>query len=86
MKSCSNGGCGQDNPQSLDNFYKNSATKDGLVSMCKVCVKEKQHEYRKRPEAKLKAKLRKQGPAYKRYEKDIGTDLRRGLLTRTVNY
>jgi hypothetical protein len=54
--------------------------------MCKVCVKEKQHEYRKRPEAKLKAKLRKQGPAYKRYEKDIGTDLRRGLLTRTVNY
>lgn len=39
MKSCSNKNCKQNNPQSLDNFYKSKKNKSGVVSECKECQK-----------------------------------------------
>lgn len=39
-KCCSNKQCQQQNPQSINNFYKRSDTKCGLMSRCKSCLKD----------------------------------------------
>lgn len=45
MKNCKNKKCKQQNPQSLNNFTKNSKTKDGLKIWCKNCTKQYEKEY-----------------------------------------
>lgn len=46
MKFCSNKNCKKENPQTLDNFYKDSRTKDGYKSRCKHCTNEYSKLYR----------------------------------------
>ena len=38
-KTCTHRKCSQINPQPLDNFCKNSRSKDGLNRICRSCVK-----------------------------------------------
>lgn len=37
-KSCSNPSCTQVNPQPIDSFHKDRSNKNGIVSMCKACI------------------------------------------------
>lgn len=45
MKLCGNKKCEQQNPQTLNNFYKNVSSKDKLSSYCKQCTNRKAKEY-----------------------------------------
>ncbi len=40
VKYCTNLNCRQDNPQPIDNFYKDKYAKSGYTSRCKKCKKE----------------------------------------------
>lgn len=64
-RACSNEDCKQVNPQDADCFYKNSSSKQ-----CISCLKEKRRKYEKKPEARLKIKIRKQGPGHKQWAKE----------------
>ena len=52
MKSCTNRGCLQSNPQPFKDFSKSKSTKDGLQYQCKVCQKTSQSTYQKTLAAK----------------------------------
>lgn len=45
MKKCKM--CNNDFEANLDNFYKNSKSKDGLHSYCKECAKKKSQKWMK---------------------------------------
>lgn len=64
-KKCSKKTCKVKNPQSLENFHKNVATKDGLSYICKTCKNSYEDDYRKNntDAIKLKAKaFRRKNP------------------------
>jgi hypothetical protein len=52
MKTCSNKGCQEVNPQPLTNFFKRKDTKAGLKSRCKKCLTEDIRNYRKTSKGK----------------------------------
>lgn len=65
VKNCSKKNCKQQNPQLLDNFYKNKDNKDGLDNNCKNCKKNYSKEYEQRPERKFKKKKYNSNPERK---------------------
>lgn len=77
MKTCSNSYCSQDNPQSLDEFYKAKGCKDGRRNECKSCRITKQATYvesRKEETAAYQKKYQQENvEKLAKYHADYGT-------------
>jgi hypothetical protein len=69
MKICTNKDCKQINPQLLENYGKDSHTKDGLTYRCKVCLKLTLFQIRNTKEFKIKSKLYRERPKIKEYQR-----------------
>lgn len=57
MKNCTNKSCKENNPQSFENFYKDSLSKDGYKHRCKSCLQIKNKKFYSKNKDVLKKRV-----------------------------
>lgn len=70
MKNCNRPSCKQENPQDINNFFRDRAFKDGRRPECKSCKKSQQNEWRFRNKEKWNAYMRKYNAEHPLSKKD----------------
>lgn len=73
MKTCKE--CNKDFESSLENFYKNKKSKDGLHSYCKECAKKKSKKWMEENDSRYRQKMSDR--AKRRRESEKGRDYQR---------